>query len=84
MVGVVPNAAYRHFLDRDALLAAVRDTVIRRLAQCMADATRGVRGRRATPTGAQRRLGPWDRPISSSPAPIWASSTQPSPRWNTG
>src|SRR6516165_9120279 len=24
-VGVVPNAAYRHFADRDALLAAVRD-----------------------------------------------------------
>ena len=25
MVGVVPNAAYRHFADRDALLAAVRE-----------------------------------------------------------
>jgi len=36
MVGVVPNTAYRHFADRDALLAAVRDEAVRELAQRMA------------------------------------------------
>src|SRR5262249_27443155 len=37
MVGVVPNAAYRHFRDRDALLATVRDRAIGELARRMAD-----------------------------------------------
>ena len=31
MVGVVPNAAYRHFADRDALLAAVRAQAVAEL-----------------------------------------------------
>jgi AcrR family transcriptional regulator len=57
MVGVVPNAAYRHFPDREALLAAVRDAAIKELAARMADGMRRVRARRGTPTGAQRRLG---------------------------
>jgi AcrR family transcriptional regulator len=57
MVGVVPNAAYRHFPDRDALLGAVRDAAIRQLAQRMAQGMRRVRARRGTSTGAQRRLG---------------------------
>jgi AcrR family transcriptional regulator len=57
MVGVVPNAAYRHFPDRDALLAAVRDAAIRQLARRMAQRMRRVRARRGTPTAAQRRLG---------------------------
>src|SRR5690348_14169585 len=56
MVGVVPNAAYRHFPDRDALLAAVRDAAMRQLARRMAEGMRRVRALR-TPTGAQRRLG---------------------------
>ncbi len=56
MVGVVPNAAYRHFPNRDALLAAVRDAAIRQLAQRMAHGMRRVRARRGTPTGARRRL----------------------------
>ena len=56
MVGVVPNAAYRHFPDRDALLAAVRDAAIRQLAQRMAEGMRHVRARRGAPRGAQRRL----------------------------
>lgn len=43
MVGVVPNAAYRHFADRDALLAAVRDAALRQLAQGMAEAMSRVR-----------------------------------------
>ncbi|WP_028067361.1 TetR/AcrR family transcriptional regulator [Solirubrobacter soli] len=38
MVGVVPNAAYRHFADRDALLAAVRDEAIGMLAERMSRA----------------------------------------------
>jgi AcrR family transcriptional regulator len=56
LVGVVPNAAYRHFADRDALLAAVRDAAVRRLAQRMADGMSRVRARRQTPTGARLRL----------------------------
>ncbi|WP_331768053.1 TetR/AcrR family transcriptional regulator [Embleya sp. NBC_00896] len=34
-VGVVPNAAYRHFADRDALLAAVSQSAMARLAATM-------------------------------------------------
>ncbi len=48
MVGVVPNAAYRHFPDRDALLAAVRDAALRQLAQRMAQGVRRGRARRGT------------------------------------
>ncbi|MBO0769322.1 MAG: TetR/AcrR family transcriptional regulator [Solirubrobacterales bacterium] len=36
-VGVVPNAAYRHFNDREALLGAVRDAALAMLAARMAD-----------------------------------------------
>jgi AcrR family transcriptional regulator len=57
MVGVVPNTAYRHFADRDALLAAVRDSALGELAQRMADGMRQVRAGRHTPTGARLRLG---------------------------
>src|SRR3954466_6692407 len=56
VVGVVPNAAYRHFADRDALLAAVRDEAVRELAQRMADGMSQVRARAHTPTGARLRL----------------------------
>jgi AcrR family transcriptional regulator len=56
MVGVVPNAAYRHFADRDALLAAVRDEAVRELAQRMADRMSRVRAGPHTPTGARLRL----------------------------
>ena len=56
LVGVVPNAAYRHFADRDALLAAVRDAALRQLAQRMADGMRRVRARPRTPRGARLRL----------------------------
>jgi AcrR family transcriptional regulator len=56
MVGVVPNAAYRHFADRDALLAAVRDEAVRELARRMADGMSHVRAGPHTPTGARLRL----------------------------
>ena len=56
MVGVVPNAAYRHFLDRDALLAAVRDEAVGELAGRMADGMSEVRAGPQTPTGARLRL----------------------------
>jgi AcrR family transcriptional regulator len=56
MVGVVPNAAYRHFADRDALLAAVRDAAVKELAQRMADGMSQVRAGPHTPTGAGLRL----------------------------
>jgi AcrR family transcriptional regulator len=55
-VGVVPNAAYRHFADRDGLLATVRDAAVRELAQRMADGMSQVRARAHTPTGARLRL----------------------------
>ena len=55
-VGVVPNAAYRHFADRDALLAAVRDEAVRELAHRMADGMNRVRAGAHTPTGARLRL----------------------------
>src|SRR3954447_18516938 len=55
-VGVVPNAAYRHFADRDALLAAVRDAAVRELAQRMADGKSQVRTRAHTQTGARLQL----------------------------
>ena len=56
MVGVVPNAAYRHFADRDALLAAVRDEAVRELARRMATGMGQVRAGPHTPTGARLRL----------------------------
>ena len=56
MVGVVPNAAYRHFADRDALLAAVRDKAFRMLATRMGDRMSQVRPGPHTPTGARLRL----------------------------
>jgi AcrR family transcriptional regulator len=55
MVGVVPNAAYRHFADRDALLAAVRDEAVRELARRMADGMNRVRAGAHTPKGARLR-----------------------------
>jgi AcrR family transcriptional regulator len=56
MVGVVPNAAYRHFAHRDALLAAVRDAAVRELAGRMGDRMSQVRAGPHTPTGARLRL----------------------------
>ena len=56
MVGVVPNAAYRHFSDRDALLAAVRDEAVKELAARMAARMSQVRAGPHTPTGARLRL----------------------------
>jgi AcrR family transcriptional regulator len=56
MVGVVPNTAYRHFSDRDALLAAVRDEAVGELARRMADGMSEVRAGPHTPTGARLQL----------------------------
>ena len=56
MVGVVPNAAYRHFADRDELLAAVCLAAMRELAARMAADVGRVRGRHGDPAGARRRL----------------------------
>src|ERR1700759_5169793 len=55
-VGVVPNAAYRHFADRDALLAAVSDEAVSELAARMAARMSEVRAGPQTPTGARLRL----------------------------
>jgi AcrR family transcriptional regulator len=56
MVGVVPNAAYRHFADRDELLAAVCAAALRELASRMAAGVARVRGRHGDPAAARRRL----------------------------
>jgi AcrR family transcriptional regulator len=56
MVGVVPNAAYRHFADRDELLAAVSTAAMRELAVRMAAGVARVRGKYGDPAAARRRL----------------------------
>jgi AcrR family transcriptional regulator len=57
MVGVVPNAAYRHFADRDELLAAVSAAAMSELASRMAAGVARVRGKHGDPDAAGRRLG---------------------------
>jgi AcrR family transcriptional regulator len=57
MVGVVPNAAYRHFADRDELLAAVCTAAMLELADRMAAGVARVRGKHGDPAAARRRLG---------------------------
>jgi AcrR family transcriptional regulator len=56
MVGVVPNAAYRHFANRDELLAAVSTAALRELADRMAAGVGRVRGKYGDPAAARRRL----------------------------
>jgi AcrR family transcriptional regulator len=57
VVGVAPNAAYRHFADRDELLAAVCDEAMRQLAARMAAGVAAVPGERGEPSAARQRLG---------------------------
>jgi AcrR family transcriptional regulator len=57
MVGVVPNAAYRHFADRDELLAAVCAAAMRQLSDRMAAGVAQVRGKHGDAAAARRRLG---------------------------
>ena len=57
MVGVVPNAAYRHFADRDELLAAVCSAAMRELASRMAAGVARVPGAYGDPGAARGRLG---------------------------
>jgi AcrR family transcriptional regulator len=57
MVGVVPNAAYRHFADRDELLAAVCTAAMGELADRMAAGVARVPGEYGDPDGAFGRLG---------------------------
>src|SRR6516165_12296007 len=56
MVSVAPNAAYRHFADRDELLAAVSTAAMRELAARMATGVARVRGKYGDPAAARRRL----------------------------
>jgi AcrR family transcriptional regulator len=56
MVGVVPNAAYRHFSDHDELLAAVCAAAMEELAGRMAAGVARVRGNYGDPAAALRRL----------------------------
>jgi AcrR family transcriptional regulator len=56
IVGVVPNAAYRHFADRDELLAAVCAAAIGELADRMAEGVASVPGGYGDPVAAGERL----------------------------
>jgi AcrR family transcriptional regulator len=56
MVGVVPNAAYRHFADRDELLAAVCAAAMGELADRMAAGVARVPGQYGDPVAANLRL----------------------------
>jgi AcrR family transcriptional regulator len=56
MVGVVPNAAYRHFADRDELLAAVCAAAMGELADRMAAGVARVPGPYGDPAAAGLRL----------------------------
>jgi AcrR family transcriptional regulator len=56
MVGVVPNAAYRHFAGRDELLAAVCAAAMGELAGRMAAGVARVRGKHGDANAAHRRL----------------------------
>ena len=56
-VGVVPNAAYRHFADHDELLAAVCTAAMRELGARMAAGVARVRGKHGDAAAAGRRLG---------------------------
>jgi AcrR family transcriptional regulator len=55
-VGVVPNAAYRHFANYDELLAAVCTAAMRELGDRTAARVARVRGRYGDPAAAGRRL----------------------------
>jgi AcrR family transcriptional regulator len=57
MVGVVPNAAYRHFADRDELLAAVCTAAMGELAERMARDVAAVPGPYGDVDAAGLRLG---------------------------
>ncbi|NJP29741.1 TetR/AcrR family transcriptional regulator [Microbispora sp. SCL1-1] len=57
IVGVVPNAAYRHFADRDELLAAVCGAAMGELGDRMAADVARVPGEHGDPIAARRRLG---------------------------
>jgi AcrR family transcriptional regulator len=56
IVGVVPNAAYRHFADRAGLLAAVCAAAMSELADRMAAGVARVPGKHGDPAAARRRL----------------------------
>ena len=56
VVGVVPNAAYRHFADRDELLAAVCSAAMGELADRMAAGVARVDGAYGDPAAAGLRL----------------------------
>jgi len=56
IVGVVPNAAYRHFAGRDELLAAVCAAAMGELAGRMAAAVARVHGKYGDAAAARRRL----------------------------
>jgi AcrR family transcriptional regulator len=56
MVGVVPNAAYRHFAGRDELLAAVCTAALRELADRMAAGVARVPGTYGDPKAARSRF----------------------------
>ena len=71
MVGVVPNAAYRHFADRDKLLAAVCAAALREFADRMAAGVARTDEGRAAEFGARNSV-PGELLIRLTPARIIA------------
>jgi AcrR family transcriptional regulator len=55
-VGVAPNATYKHFADRDELMATVCTAAMGELAARMAADVGRVRGKYGDPAAARRRL----------------------------
>jgi AcrR family transcriptional regulator len=56
MIGVVPNAAYRHFADRNALLSAVSDAALAQVARRMEQEIAALPRRRDPARGAREQL----------------------------
>src|SRR5260370_543415 len=82
IVGVVPNAAYRHFADRGALLPPVSTPAIPDPPPPMAPRTAPVRGARGRPAPPLRspRAPPQSAPPPPAPPPPRPPEPAPSPR----
>jgi len=58
--GVAPNAAYRHFTDREDLLQAVRATALSSLAIAIEDEMAAVKRHRQPAVYARQSCGRWE------------------------
>ena len=77
-VGVVPNAAYRHFESRQELLLAVREAALAAAAQAMEKELAASPATSPPPTSRAGRCVPSAPPTCASPRPSRACSARPS------